>query len=83
MLVIMKVLLSGYDIDLSTIHKTWNTKEMCLFANASSGLFLYNTLQCAFFPQLTMAATGRQSRPLQVGAWYGWPVAQKIAIGLL
>ena len=35
MLVIMKGLLSGYNIGLSTIHEAWNAKVLCLFAKAA------------------------------------------------
>ena len=47
LIVIMKALLSFYNIEHSTIHKAWNTKELCVFENAaSSGLVL---VQYAFF----------------------------------
>ena len=35
MLVIMKALLSGYNIGLSTIHEARNAKVLCLFAKAA------------------------------------------------
>ena len=43
-LVIIKALLLLYNIDLLSIHETWNAKELCVFENAASGvdLFLYN-----------------------------------------
>ena len=48
MLVIVKGLLSGYNIDPSTIHKAWNSKVLRLFENAAYlDLFLF--VQYAFF----------------------------------
>ena len=52
MLVIMKGLLSGYNIGLSTIHEAWNAKVLCLFENAAYLdllFFLYNIVQYTFF----------------------------------
>ena len=82
MLVIMKGLLSGYNIYPSTIYEACNTKELRLFENAASSgpFFLYNIVQYAF---LLIDHGGHQPRPRQVRAQYGQPVAQKIAIGLL
>ena len=60
MLVIVKGLLSGYNIDLSTIHKAWNAKVMCLFKNPAY-LDLLFFVQYAFFfdhSTSTMAAAG-------------------------
>ena len=59
MLVIMRGLLSGYNIDPSTIHEAWNAKVMCLFENAAY-LDLFS-VQYAFFSDhstSTMAAAG-------------------------
>ena len=48
MIVIMKGLLSGYNIGLSTAHEAQNAKVLCLFANATYfelfilGTILYN-----------------------------------------
>ena len=45
MLVIMKALLSGYNIGLSTIHEAWNAKVLCLFAKAAYlDLFIFCTI---------------------------------------
>ena len=59
MLVIMKGLLSGYNIDLSCIDEAQNAKVLCLFANAVYfGLFF---VQYAYFfdhSTSTMAAAG-------------------------
>ena len=85
MLVIMRALLSGYNIGLSTIHEAHNVKVLCLFANASSsGPFLYNIVQYAFPPRSQyIDHGGRRTRPRRVGARYGHLVAQRIANGLL
>ena len=59
-LVIMKGLLSGYNINLSTIHEAWNAKVLCLFENTAY-LDLFIFVQYAFFPDhstSTMAAAG-------------------------
>ena len=45
MLVIMKAILSLYNIGPLSIHKAWNTKELCVFENAASSrpfCFLYS-----------------------------------------
>ena len=45
MLVIMKALLSGYNIGLSTIHEAQNAKVLCLFAKAAYlDLFILGTI---------------------------------------
>ena len=36
MLVIMKALLSFYNIDPWSIHEAWNAKDLCLFENDAS-----------------------------------------------
>ena len=60
MLVIMKALLSGYNIGLSTIHEAWNAKVLCLFAKAAYlDLFIFCTvLYNMHFFRSTMAAAG-------------------------
>ena len=64
MLVIMKALLSGYNIGSSTIHEAHNEKVLCLFAKAAYlDLFYsrYSIVQYAFFSdhsKSTMAAAG-------------------------
>ena len=74
MLVIMKDLLSGYNIGPSTIHEAWNAKVLCLFAKAaSSGPFVFFSIDQG----------SRWPRPRRVGARYGRLVAQNIATGLL
>ena len=44
MIVILKALLSLYNMDNSTIHKAWNAKELFVLENAASSrpYFLYN-----------------------------------------
>ena len=45
MLVIMKALISLYNIDLLSTHDAWNAKELGVFENAASTgpfYFLYN-----------------------------------------
>ena len=85
MLVTMKDLLSGYNIDLSTIHEAQNAKVLCLFTNAASiGPFFVQYCTMCLSPPITNIDHGsRWPHPRQVGARYGRPVAQKIAIGLL
>ena len=57
MLVIMKGLLSGYNIDPSTIHEAQNAEVLCLFENpAYLELFLYN--MPFYHSTSTMAAAG-------------------------
>ena len=56
----MKALLSGYNIDPSTIHEAQNVKVLCLFENPTY-LDLLFFVQYAFFPDhstSTMAAAG-------------------------
>ena len=60
MLVIMKALLSGYNINIKTIHEAQNAKVLCLFANAAYlDLFIFCTIlyNMPFF-RSTMAAAG-------------------------
>ena len=86
MLVIMKGMLSGYNIYLSTIHEARNAKVLCLFGNpAYLDLFIFCTIlyNMPFFRSQYIDHGGRRPRPRRVGARYGRPVAQKIAIGLL
>jgi hypothetical protein len=80
---IMKALLSSYNINISTTHEARNAKVLCLFAKAaSSGPFVFCTLlyNIHFF---SIDHGSRRPRPRRVGARYGRPVAQKIATGLL
>ena len=42
MLVIMKALLSGYNIGLSTIHEAWNAKKLPIWTFFILGTVLYN-----------------------------------------
>ena len=60
MLVIMKALLSGYNIGSSTIHEARNAKVLCLFAKAAylDLLFLSTVLYNMHFFRSTMAAAG-------------------------
>jgi hypothetical protein len=57
---IMKDLLSSYNINILTIHEAWNAKVLCLFAKAaSSGPFVFCTiLYNMHFFRSTMAAAG-------------------------
>ena len=57
---IMKGLLSSYNINTLTIHEAWNAKVLCLFAKAaSSGPFVFCTiLYNMHFFRSTMAAAG-------------------------
>ena len=82
----MKGLLSGYNINISTIHEAQNAKVLCLFANAAYlDLFLFCTIlyNMPFFRSQYIDHGSRRPRPRRVGARYGRPVAQKIATGLL
>ena len=56
----MKGLLSGYNINILTIHEAWNAKVLCLFANAAylELLFLSTVLYNMPFFRSTMAAAG-------------------------
>ena len=57
---IMKGLLSGYNINILTIHEAWNAKELCLFAKAAylELLFLSTVLYSMHFFRSIMAAAG-------------------------
>ena len=62
MVVIMKALLSLYNIDISTIHEAWNTKELCVFENAASiGHFSWHIF-------LSQTSTMAAARPIP-GSW--------------
>ena len=60
MLVIMKGLLPGYNINISTMHEARNAKVLCLFAKAAYlDLFIFCTiLYNMHFFRSTMAAVG-------------------------
>ena len=63
MLVVMKALLSGYNIDPRIIYEAWNAKVLCLLENAASSwpLFLYNIVKYSFLfdhSKSTIAAAG-------------------------
>ena len=60
MIVIMKALHSGYNINISTIYKAQNAKEFCIFGNPAyfSLLFLYNVPISFRSPTSTMVAAG-------------------------
>ena len=80
---IMKGLLSGYSINILTIHEARNAKVLCLFENAAYLellFFEYSIVQYAF-PSIDHGS--RRTRPRRVSTRYGRPVAQKIATGLL
>ena len=86
MLVIMKALLSGYNIDSTTIHEARNAKVLCLFAKAAYlDLFIFCTIlyNMPFFSMTNINHGSRRPRPRRVVARHGRPVAQKIATGLL
>ena len=58
MIVIMKALLSFYNIDSSIIREAQNAKELCIFENPAFVSFSLYNMPISWSPTSTMAAAG-------------------------